>query len=152
MSTCPECEDDCLKCSCPKGTRVEAAKEATLHLGYLGRMVSASKSSYSDRHPDHVVVFNCNVVSKNNGKIWYGDLDLTLDERKLTDLSKMINDKVYVLREMDARFEYEDKPRFERAVVIFDRGEVIIGEEYRERLFLDESGKLKEPCVIKKKT
>lgn len=55
-------------------------------LGPPVRMISASKTGYRDRHPDHLPVFNANVCL-GAAKIWFGDIDLTLDEPKLLDLA-----------------------------------------------------------------
>jgi hypothetical protein len=81
-----------------------------------GRMVSGSKSGYSSQYPTHLVVFNSNVVTMEHGKIWYGDLDLTIDYKKLKEIAEELHVRLYVLYEMDGRFEYEECPKIERAV------------------------------------
>lgn len=89
----------------------------------MGRMISGSKSGYREKYPDHLVVFNANIVTESRGKVWYGDLDLTLDTPKLVEVSKELGEPMYVLREMDARFENEDKDiEFykHKAVKVFD--------------------------------
>jgi|688.fasta_scaffold754596_2 hypothetical protein len=96
-------------------TKGNAAEEI---LGMRGRMISSSKSGYIDRNPDNVVVFNANVCVRS-GKIWHGDLDLTLSKEKLIDLSSFIGDEIYVLYEMDARFENEDSPLINEYVAKF---------------------------------
>jgi hypothetical protein len=80
-----------------------------------GRMISGKK-----RCPDgHVCVFNANVCLKSKGKIWFGDLDLTLDADELLRLAAELREDVYVLREMDARFTTESSPRYENAVACY---------------------------------
>jgi hypothetical protein len=89
----------------------------------MGRIISGSKSGYYDKNPDHKVVFNANVITESRGKIFYGDLDLTLDTDKLKEVAEILKEPLYVLREMDARFENEDQSfEFykERAVVKID--------------------------------
>lgn len=76
----------------------------------MGRMICGSKSLYREKYPNHKVCFNSNVVAKTHGKIWYGDLDLTLDREKLQEIANMLNDTLYVLYEMDGRFENENQP------------------------------------------
>jgi hypothetical protein len=88
-------------------------------LGMNGRMISGSKSGYSKHYPKNLAVFNANVCTKNEGKIWYGDIDLTLDHEQLSELAKSLENDVYVLYEMDARFENEASPKLENAVVVF---------------------------------
>ena len=77
------------------------------HGFHLGRMISASKSGYCERYPDNLVVFNANVVTEKADKVWYGDLDVTRDFEKLKDVANELNEDLYVVREMDGRFERE---------------------------------------------
>ena len=72
----------------------------------IGRMLSRSKSDYREKNPDHLVCFNANVFS-SEGKIWYGDLDLDIDGEKLQSVADELGKKLFVLREMDGRFENE---------------------------------------------
>jgi hypothetical protein len=72
----------------------------------IGRMVSWSKSTYRTEHPTHEVIFNANIFS-TSGKIWYGDLDLTLDGEKIQAVADELGVCLFVLREMDGRFKNE---------------------------------------------
>jgi len=79
-----------------------------------GRIISGSK-----RGPKgHVCVFNANVCTKSQGKIWFGDIDLTDDAADLARLAAEKREDVYVLREKDARFMNEAAPKFENAVAV----------------------------------
>jgi hypothetical protein len=84
-------------------------------LGPAGRMISPSKSAYRDEHPSHLVVFNANVCVAGI-KVWYGDVDVTLDEPQLLQLAAQIGEITDLLSEHDARFRHEDAPLLERAV------------------------------------
>ena len=75
----------------------------------MGRMISGSKSGYHERYPDHFVVFNANIITKTREKIWCGDLDLSLDAADLMKISRDLGESLYILREMDARFENENQ-------------------------------------------
>lgn len=88
-------------------------------LGFAGIMISGSKSGYCNRNPKNLAVFNSNliVMEPTPTKIWYGDIDLTLSLDKIKELSESIGQEIRVLREMDARFEHEEKPRIEAYVV-----------------------------------
>lgn len=90
-----------------------------------GRMMSGTK-----RGPEgHVCVWNANLCTIDGGKFWFGDLDLTADADDLKRLAAEKGCPVYVLREMDARFTTEAKPRFENAVaVIQPSGEIEINK------------------------
>jgi hypothetical protein len=94
-------------------------EKANQIIGWEGRMISGSKSGYGRNHPDNLAVFNANLVVDMDPptKIWYGDLDLTLDLPKLLALSREIGLDVLVLWEWDGRFENEESPRVESAVI-----------------------------------
>jgi hypothetical protein len=110
-------------------------------LGYSGRMVSGSKSGYRKEKPNNFVIFNSNLCTKSK-KIWYGDLDLTEDYAKLVFLAKELDQDLYVLLEMDGRFDNESSPRLEWAPVVFRQdGSITIHPEYEHRLLVKE-GKL----------
>jgi len=73
-----------------------------------GRMVSHSKSGYRERNPESEVYFNCNVFVLGEGKIWYGDLDVTKEREVLEKIASEIGKDLYILRELDGRFENEN--------------------------------------------
>ena len=107
-------------------------------IGWPGRMISGSKSFYIENHRDHFVIFNANLCTKESGKIWFGDLDLTLDKDKLSTLASELNRDLYVLRELDARFENEENPRLTEAIVVFKAdGTWQVGENSVYSLLLD---------------
>lgn len=83
----------------------EIIKNNGLH---LARMVCFSKSSYRNKYPDNDVIFNANIFTESSGKVWYGDLDLTLEEDVLKKIAKEVGEPLYVLREHDGRFENEN--------------------------------------------
>lgn len=70
-----------------------------------GRLLCYSKSIYRKTYPDNEVYFNANVYS-DEGKVWYGDLDLTLDGPVLEKIAKKAKCKLYVLPEM---YRFVDK-------------------------------------------
>jgi hypothetical protein len=74
----------------------------------MGRLVSGSKSRYVDLYPNNNVVFNGNIVVENHGKVWYGDIDITLEKDKLQAVADELCRDLYILREMDGRFENEN--------------------------------------------
>ena len=74
----------------------------------VARMLSYDKSFYCEKHPKNVVLFNANIFDRKLGKIWYGDLDLTLDGKKINEVAKKLETTFYVLKEMNGRFENEN--------------------------------------------
>lgn len=75
----------------------------------VGRIITSSKSWYLTRFPNNLVVFNGNIIT-DDGKTWWGDLDLTLEGDKLQNVANITKQTLYVLREMDCRFENENLP------------------------------------------
>lgn len=74
----------------------------------MGRMISVSKSRYREMYPDNTVYFNANIFTLSDGKIWWGDIDLTLDREKLKLIASELGEDLFILREMDGRFENEE--------------------------------------------
>jgi hypothetical protein len=69
-----------------------------------------SKSGYRRAHRRHFFVPNANVACRTLGKVWWGDLDLWRHDRQLERVARRLRTRLYVLREMDARFEKADVP------------------------------------------
>ncbi len=61
----------------------------------LSRMLAFSKSTYVSRHPNNQAIFNANVVT-TIGKIWWGDLDLTDDSKKLQQVANTLDCNIYI--------------------------------------------------------
>lgn len=76
----------------------------------MGRMIALSKSTYCQEHQGELVIFNANVLTEKRGKIWYGDLSLTIDFDNLKNIADQLNEDLYILMEGDARFGYEKQP------------------------------------------
>jgi hypothetical protein len=75
---------------------------------FIGRMLSYSKSTYRKTYPDSEVYFNANIFTKNSGKIWWGDIDLTTEGETLQAIANQAGEDLFVLCEMDGRFENEN--------------------------------------------
>jgi len=101
-------------------------------MGIPGRLVGSSKNSYAKNHEKNLVVFNGNLfiqLEDRYQKIWYGDVDVTREEPTLIELAKQLDTTVFLLREMDGRFEYEEKPKIEKSVArIYPDGMVMLEE------------------------
>lgn len=72
---------------------------------YCGRMINGSKISPEGQF----CVWNANVLSPTKNKIWWGDLNITKDGKKLKEVAEELGETLYVLREMDCRFGTEDR-------------------------------------------
>jgi hypothetical protein len=84
-------------------------KEYFLRSGLVnGRIISNSKSFYREKFPENEVYFNANIFVLGEGKVWYGDLDLTKDFEILKDISLSSGKDLYILKEFDGRFEGEN--------------------------------------------
>lgn len=93
-------------------------QKASSILGMAGAMITESKSGYREKYPENLSIFNANVCTKDE-KIWWGDLDVTKSQNLLGDLAYILNEDIYVLYEMDARFENEEAPKIEKFAVKF---------------------------------
>ena len=82
-----------------------------LYIGEMGRMISGAKVAPKG----HVCVWNGNVIVEGK-KVWYGDIDLTKDAKRLQLAANELKQPLYILREMDARFDQERNPDLSKAV------------------------------------
>jgi hypothetical protein len=73
-----------------------------------GRMMSYSKSSYREANPHSITYFNANIITITDGKVWFGDLDLTKDAEALKRVAAELGETLFVLKELDCRFDNED--------------------------------------------
>lgn len=87
-------------------------------LGYPGKMISGSKSGYRNHYPDNMAIFNANLCI-DEGKVWHGDIDVTKSKNDLQEIADKTGKKLYVLFEMDGRFDYEEDPLLKNAVAVF---------------------------------
>lgn len=102
------------------------------HLGSEGAMICGSKTLYRDKHPKNLAVFNANVCVGLD-KVWWGDIDITVSKNNLISLSKELNNVVFVLYEMDGRFDNEEEPKITNYVAKFSPdGTYELGERTKE--------------------
>ena len=72
----------------------------TLNIGHIGRVISGSKRAPKN----HRVFWNGNMYDSTGSKLWYGDIDLTADEKKLCSIATQLNETIYVTREQPFRW------------------------------------------------
>lgn len=92
---------------------------------HVGRLLSFSKTAYLQKFPKHRVLFNANIF-KGHQKIWYGDLDLDVDEKALMGLRAHEGQDLHIYSESDGRFNEVPSESSARARVTEDG--VIINE------------------------
>ena len=100
----------------------------------FGDMLGGQKWQYSESFPNHLVIFNANVLTKSHGKVWYGDLDVSISHVRLKKIAEQVGEPLYVLHEMAARFGEENKPidKLLAAAVWDTTQSIIFLNEYRE--------------------
>ncbi len=76
------------------------------HRMYCGRLISGSKKAPEG----HQCVWNANIITESQGKVWWGDIDITKEASKLKAIAAEAGEPLYVLREMDCRFNTEKDP------------------------------------------
>lgn len=132
-------------------------EEVYAFLGPTDAMLSGSKSAYRKQYPKNIVLFNANIcflhekATKKRGgivfktetyaeKIWWGDFDLSHTATALNNLAEATGHTVILLSEFDARFEHEDKPRWQEFIYkVTPEKEVSIGTFYVNKIeWLDE--------------
>ncbi len=84
-------------------------------IGPFGRTICNSKTRYSTLHPHNLVVFNATICASDK-KLWWGDIDLTVDEGRLIELAELVEQTVYLLPEFHSRLDYEMKPPIDKAI------------------------------------
>lgn len=106
-------------------------------LGNKGRMICASKGQYRYDNPRNVVLFNANLCT-NEDKLWYGDVDITVEADKLKKIASELNEVLYVLREMDGRFENEERPLIDNAIFhVLPTGEICLNADREEYIVFE---------------
>ena len=77
------------------------------HKFFMGRIIG-SKSGYRNQFPDNYVLFNANIFTPFKHKVWYGDLDITLDAKNLQKVCDEIGEEMIVVSEMKGSFGAEE--------------------------------------------
>lgn len=77
----------------------------------LGRILSESKSEYKQLHSGDHVLFNANIFTLEDGKIWYGDINLTQEYNIFQMIAEELGKDIYILSELEGRFDNEFLPK-----------------------------------------
>jgi hypothetical protein len=92
------------------------------HLLYGGRMISGSKSGYRERHPDNDVIFNARIFTPKLLCAWWGDLDITLDNKALQEVCNELGEEMIVTTESVSWYaedkKYKDIEKYAHAKFI----------------------------------
>lgn len=75
----------------------------------LSRLIAASKIGYMRRHPQHAVIFNATIADSTGRRLWWGDVDLTIDEDILVQLAERVGLDLHVYYEGDSRRGFVDR-------------------------------------------
>ena len=103
----------------PTTNVIEVQKYFDAYEFYDARILAGEKWAYTSEHEDDLIIYNANVLMKDIGKVWYGDLNLTKDYLVLREIAEKLNTELYILWETDGRFGEEMKPLnelFDKAV------------------------------------
>lgn len=123
----------------------ERATEAAAAIGLNNaRLITASKSSYHRSYHAHLVAFNSTISDDDGHGLWWGDLDVTLDEQSLIALARALSQTLHVLYEHTRLgeelipFDLSD----ELAVISPDGVVTVPARPYRPAVRRDEEGRL----------
>jgi hypothetical protein len=86
-----------------EGVRVRLESQIERVLGPVGCLLSASKSDYRLRHPDHEVLFNACLFTDDGVEIWFGDIDITRDHAKLQQAADLAGERLVLTPERPHR-------------------------------------------------
>lgn len=78
------------------------------NLGYPGRLIAISKSRYRERYPKSIVYFNACIFDEKGKQIWWGDIDMNKDRRKLNKIAKIYKKSFYVTPEHPFRTDFNN--------------------------------------------
>ena len=84
----------------------------------LSRLIAESKTGYMRRHPQHAVIFNATIADSSGRRLWWGDVDLTIDEAILVQLAERVGLDLYVYYEGDSRRGFVDTIDRSKAVFL----------------------------------
>ena len=120
------------------------------HLGYSGKMLSGSKTLYSVYHPFDLTIFNGNIFSNTtNEKLWYGDVNITKDIKKIINCAKELQDDLVILYESDGRFDREPNPNFDNCLLtVLRTGELSINPK-QTHISIEKNGIFNKPSKRK---
>ena len=76
------------------------------HGFHNGRMIAYSKSSYMKDHWGDKVFFNACIFDINGVQVWYGDLNIKEDSKKLNKVSKDSKQEFYITPEHGFRSDF----------------------------------------------
>lgn len=115
-------------------------KKLEEHLGASGKSFRL-KQRYS-KYQNHLLIHRANLCLENEGVIWSGDLDFTVEETFLKKLCKENNLSIYILKELDARFNIKNPP-LERALIKINNKKTILNIDLYSLCKRDIKGKWK---------
>jgi hypothetical protein len=92
------------------GVLVRLESQIERVLGPAGCLISASKTDYRDRHPDHEVVFNACLFTDDGVEIWFGDIDVTKDQARLQQVADLLGKRLVLTPEQPYRFKGLPEP------------------------------------------
>ena len=87
-------------------------------LGDVGNVLSSNRTRYRKTHPNNLIIFNSNIIIDNQ-KLWTGDIDITISNDDLIDISRIMNKDVYILFGADKRLKNDDTDTDKYCVVMY---------------------------------
>jgi hypothetical protein len=94
-----------------------------------GRLISSSKTGYHDLYPRNFAMFNASIADDAGKLLWWGDLDLTVDEAKLVGLAQTLGQRLHLLFEGSTHFQ-DPLPVEAAAIVIEPDASVVLSERF----------------------
>jgi hypothetical protein len=95
---------------------IELAMTVGLH---LSRLIGLSKTGFIRRHPQHAAIFNATIADAEGRRLWWGDLDLTVDEEALHRLAERAGLDLYIYYEGDSRRGFVERIHRSNVLAVF---------------------------------
>ena len=115
-------------------------KELETHLGANGKSFRL-KQRYR-KYQNHLLIHRANLCLESFGVIWSGDLDFTMEESFLKKLCKKHNLSIYILKELDGRFNPQNPP-LEKSLIKINNKKTILNVDLHGICKRDVKGKWK---------
>ena len=112
-----------------QNTKKEYMSVTVRHLGSAsGRTLSTGKVQFKKDNPDNAIIFNACLCTDKH-VLWYGDIDLSVDEGAIGSIAREIDKNIYILTEVDLARNAE-AISIEHAVFISDGINNHIGQNF----------------------
>ena len=85
----------------------------------LSRQIALSRKGYRKRHPQHAVMYLATIANAAGTRLWWGDINLTVDEEMLVHLAELVGFDLLVYDERASSGRLVDRLESSSASAVF---------------------------------